>query len=54
VDHVGQHLTDDRVTVGAHGVDPKPALSVAAHQLDKTGQALRSMAPDRVKLRRCV
>ena len=52
MDHVRQHLADDRVAVGAHRIDPKLALAIAAHQLDEAGQALRAMAPDRVELRR--
>ena len=54
MEHVRQHLADDRVAVGSHRVDPKLALAVAAHQLDEAGQALRAVAPDRVELRRGV
>ena len=52
MDHVRQHLADDRVAIGAHRVDPKLALAIAPHQLDEAGQPLRTMAPDRVELRR--
>ena len=52
MEHVRQHLAHDRVAVGAHRVDPKLALAIAAHQLDEAGQPLRAMAPDRVELRR--
>ena len=54
MEHVRQHLADDRATVGAHRVDPKSARAIAMHQLDEAGQALRAMAPDRVELRRGV
>ena len=46
------HLADDRVAVGADRVDPELALAIALDQLDKAGQALRFVPPDRVKLRR--
>ena len=50
--HVRQHLAHDRVTVGPHRVDPELALAIAVHQLDEARQALRTLAPDRVELRR--
>ena len=37
MDHIRDHVADDRVTIGVHLIDPKLALAIALHQLDETG-----------------